>query len=149
MSVFLAYLQRQLFYSKSAHYLPQNQRSMFYKNLYIANLIITNKKAGLLTLREWNAAFKVFTALATLCMVIFLNRIAASLFVIVSMGVLTLFVGENQFCKQPWQVCPLQYKYHLTHRGRKRHHIQSTHSCHRFKKYFLRCLQARQILTRK
>ena len=45
-------------------------------------------------MREWNAAFKVFTALATLCMVIFLNRIAASLFVIVSMGVLTLFVGE-------------------------------------------------------
>lgn len=45
-------------------------------------------------MKEWNAAFKVFTALATLCMVIFLNRIAASLFVIVVMGALTLFVGK-------------------------------------------------------
>lgn len=45
-------------------------------------------------MRGWNAAFKVFVALGTLCLVISLNCMIASLFVAVTMGALTLFVGK-------------------------------------------------------
>lgn len=45
-------------------------------------------------MRGWNAAFKVFIALGTLCLVVSLNQIPVSLFVVVVMGGLTLFVGK-------------------------------------------------------
>jgi len=49
-------------------------------------------------MRRWNAALKVLTALGTLCLVISLNQILTSLFVVVVMGMLTLFVGKTP-CK--------------------------------------------------
>ena len=45
-------------------------------------------------MRKWNAGFKVLLSVATLCLVIGLNHIAVSLFVVVTMGMLTLVVGK-------------------------------------------------------
>lgn len=45
-------------------------------------------------MKNWNAAFKVFLSVGTLCMVIALNQIGTSLFVAAVMGALTLFVGK-------------------------------------------------------
>lgn len=48
-------------------------------------------------MRKWNAEFKVLLSVATLCLVIGFNRIGVSLFVVLTMGMLTLAVG-----KLPW-----------------------------------------------
>lgn len=45
-------------------------------------------------MRNWNAAFKVLVAVGTLCLVISLNQILISLFVVAVMGALTLLVGK-------------------------------------------------------
>lgn len=45
-------------------------------------------------MRKWNAGFKVLLSVATLCLVIGLNQIGISLFVVVTMGMLTLMVGK-------------------------------------------------------
>lgn len=49
-------------------------------------------------MRDWNAGVKVLLAVGTLCMVILLDRISVSLFVIVTMGGLTLLIG-----RLPWK----------------------------------------------
>lgn len=48
-------------------------------------------------IKNWNSQFKVLLAVITLCLVIALNKIPVSLFVILSMGVLTLMVGKTPF----------------------------------------------------
>lgn len=45
-------------------------------------------------MRKWNAGFKVLLSVATLCLVIGLNHIGVSLFVVVTMGMLTLVAGK-------------------------------------------------------
>lgn len=50
-------------------------------------------------LRSWNAGIKVLLATAVLCLVIGFNRLPVSLFVIVTMGMLTVAVGRT-----PWKV---------------------------------------------
>lgn len=45
-------------------------------------------------MRKWNAGFKVLLSVAILCLVIGLNHIGVSLFVVVTMGILTLVVGR-------------------------------------------------------
>lgn len=50
-------------------------------------------------MRNWNSGIKVLFAVGTLFLAIFLNRIWVSVFIVLSMGTLTLFVG-----KTPWKV---------------------------------------------
>lgn len=45
-------------------------------------------------MKNWNAGIKVLLSVVTLCLVIGLNRIPVSLFVVLSMGLLTVFVGR-------------------------------------------------------
>ena len=45
-------------------------------------------------MKNWNAGIKMLLSVLTLCMVISLNSIAVSVFVIAAMGGLTLFVGK-------------------------------------------------------
>lgn len=45
-------------------------------------------------MKNWNAGIKVLLSVITLCLVIGLNRIPVSLFVVLSMGALTLLVGK-------------------------------------------------------
>lgn len=49
-------------------------------------------------MRGWNAEVKVFLAVGTLFLVILLNRLSVSVFVVISMGMLTLFKGRI-----PWR----------------------------------------------
>lgn len=48
-------------------------------------------------IKNWNSQLKVLVAVITLCLVIVLNNIAVSLFVILSMGILTLVIGKTPF----------------------------------------------------
>lgn len=45
-------------------------------------------------MRKWNAGYKVLLAVSTLCLVIGMNRLWVSLFVVAAMGGLTLAVGK-------------------------------------------------------
>lgn len=48
-------------------------------------------------IKNWNSQLKVVLAIITLCLVIVLNKIPVSLFVILSMGIFTLMVGKTPF----------------------------------------------------
>lgn len=48
-------------------------------------------------MKNWNAGLKALLAVGTLCLVIGLNKIGTSLFVVLCMGALTLFVGRIPF----------------------------------------------------
>ena len=45
-------------------------------------------------MKNWNAGIKFFLSVVTICLVIGLNRITVSLFVVFSMGALTLLAGR-------------------------------------------------------